>query len=151
MTRLRNLVHGLLAGLLAGGVFAILTAWMMPDTLNKIAQLYGYGGHVVGSAIHIIHGGLIGGLYGLLAAPDISKLRSSVYGFMYGLVWWVLGPLLIMPAWLGAGTRFSAEGIQAALPSLPGHLVYGVLLGFLFAVFAHKVKEHHEAKEQMQN
>jgi uncharacterized membrane protein YagU involved in acid resistance len=123
----------------------------MPDTLNKIAQLYGYSGNVVGSAIHIIHGGLIGGLYGLLAAPDISKLRSSAHGFMYGLVWWVLRPLLIMPAWLGAGTRFSAEGIQAALSSLSGHLVYGVVLGFLFAVFALKVKEHHEAKEQMQN
>lgn len=124
---------------------------MMPDTLNKIAQLYGYSGHVVGSAIHIIHGGLIGGFYSLLVAPDISKLRSSAYGFMYGLVWWVLGPLLIMPAWLTESTRFSAEGIQAALPSLRGHLVYGAILGFLFAVFAHKVKEHHEAKEQMQN
>lgn len=104
---------------------------------------------MVGSAIHIIHGGLIGGLYGLLAAPDISKLRSSVYGFMYGLIWWVLGPLLIMPTWLTESARFSAEGIQAALPSPSGHFVYGAILGFLFAVFAHKVKEHHEAKEQM--
>jgi uncharacterized membrane protein YagU involved in acid resistance len=146
MKSYHGLVHGLLSGLLAGGVFAILTAWMIPDTLNKIANLYNTSGYVVGVAIHIIHGGLIGGLFGLIVPDSVSKLASSGYGLLYGLVWWVLGPLVIMPAWLGAGVRLSGEGVQAALPSLPGHLVYGLVLGFLFAVFAHKVREHHEAK-----
>lgn len=119
---------------------------MMPDTLNKIANLYDLSGHVIGAAIHIIHGGLIGGLFGLLSSDSVSKLASTGYGLLYGLVWWVLGPLVIMPYWLGVGVQLSGEGIKNALPSLPGHLVYGLVLGLLFAVFAHKVKEHHEAK-----
>jgi hypothetical protein len=49
----------------------------------------------------------------------------------YGLVWWVLGPLLIMPARLGMDLFiFNAMTRQ----SLMGHLVYGLVLGLVYAL-----------------
>lgn len=49
---------------------------------------------------------------------------------MYGLIWWVLGGLLIMP--LRMGEQPFMIGQSASL-SLMGHLIYGLGLGLTFA------------------
>jgi len=126
---------GVFAGVIAALVFGVLMMAMMPATIGKIAALYGASSTVSGFVIHLIHGGLIGGLFGLFAHQGLSRLAASSYGLLYGSLWWVLGPVLIMPTWLGAGPRLSGEGLQAALPSLPGHLVFGLVLGLLFLSF----------------
>jgi len=129
-----KIIHGMLAGLIASGVFGIIMMLLTPATLGKIAALYGGEAQLTGFLIHLIHGVLIGGLFAALTSGQISRLRGSWYGFVYGVAWWVAGPILIMPTWLGAGPRLSAEGVQAALPSLTGHIVFGLILGFLFIV-----------------
>jgi hypothetical protein len=58
---------------------------------------------------------------------------STGLGLGYGVVWWVLGGLLIMPAWLGMGVfMFNTM----AWMSLLGHLIYGLLLGVVYALVA---------------
>ncbi len=47
----------------------------------------------------------------------------------YGLVWWVLGALITMPAALGMPV-FQIN--QTSLMSLIGHLIFGALLGLTF-------------------
>ena len=62
--------------------------------------------------------GAIGGTFG--AVVDLSGLRANVgAGLAYGVMWWVLGPLTLMPAFMGS----------EAMPSLVGHLVFGAILG----------------------
>ncbi len=54
---------------------------------------------------------------------------------MYGLVWWFLGPLTLMPLFMGMGLGVNWNGgamVQAA-PSLLGHLVFGATLGCTYS------------------
>ena len=52
-----------------------------------------------------------------------------MWGALYGLIWWVLGPLLIMPAMMGMPTFALNEMTQS---SLMGHLLFGVAMGFTY-------------------
>lgn len=107
----------------------------MPATLGKIAKLYGLNGKTAGFIIHLVHSGVIGWSFTWFIGDSVSVSAGSVYGLLYGFVWWILGPILIMPTWLAGSPRLSGEGIQAALPSLPGHLVFGLILGFLYILW----------------
>jgi len=62
-----------------------------------------------------------------------------VLGMSYGAVWWVLGTLLLMPAKLGNDVFiFNATVWQ----SLMGHLMYGLLLGGVYALVASRLQRH---------
>lgn len=149
MSTSREIKYGALAGFIGAIIFGLMMLQMMPGVLPKIAQLYGFSASGTGFLIHLVHGALIGGLYGIIPGTTTTRAASTFYGLMYGAAWWVIGPILVMPTWLGAGPRLSAEGIQAALPSLPGHLVYGIILGLLFIVFSDRQssRRHGEAKD----
>lgn len=56
---------------------------------------------------------------------------------MYGLVWWGLGPLLIMPAWMGMPV-LSLNAMTGR--SLMGHLIYGLVLGVAYALFQPRLR-----------
>jgi hypothetical protein len=51
---------------------------------------------------------------------------------VYGIIWWVLGPLVIMPMMMGMGVQFAAAFTGPMLMSLMGHLIYGALTGLGF-------------------
>ncbi len=68
----------------------------------------------------------------------VGSLAVGAELLSYGLVWWFLGPLILMPLFLGMGARLSIEGMSMALPSLWGHLIFGGILGILYPVFAKK-------------
>lgn len=137
---------GALAGLIASIVFGIMMLQMMPGVLPKIANLYGFSSAGAGFIFHLIHGTLIGGVYGFIPGVTATKVASSFYGLIYGFAWWILGSIIVMPLWLAGSTRLSADGIQAALPSLPGHLVYGIILGLLFIVFSEPKQSTQESQ-----
>lgn len=148
MSKSREILYGALAGFVAAVIFGLMMLQMMPGVLPKIAKLYGFTSANTGFVIHLIHGMLIGGLYGVIPGTTTTKAASTFYGLVYGLVWWILGPILIMPTWLAGSPRLSGEGIQAALPSLPGHLVFGILLGLLFAYFAESSTSQNETVQK---
>jgi hypothetical protein len=56
-------------------------------------------------------------------------------GLAYGLVWWVVGGLLVMPARLGMEV-FVFD--TTAWRSLAGHLAYGLVLGVVYAALARR-------------
>lgn len=143
-----SIKHGVFAGITASAVFGLLMLVMMPATLGKIAKLYGLSGQVNGFIIHLVHGGLIGWAFTWFVSSDVSLAGGSMYGLLYGLIWWVLGPILIMPTWLAGSPRLSAEGVQAALPSLPGHLVFGLILGLLVAFWSHPSTSNKNHKQE---
>lgn len=59
-------------------------------------------------------------------APTISS------GVLYGLLWWIAGPLTLVPALTGVGPSWSLREANAALPSLVGHVLYGALTGLSY-------------------
>ena len=132
-----NWKAGVYGGLIGGMVFGIIMAMM--GMLGMVAKVVGSDSVIVGFVYHMFNSAIIGALfvplYGRLAS---NKGRGLAFGLIYGLVWWFLGPLILMPLALGMGTRLSIEGMSMALPSLWGHLIFGGILGILYSVFAKK-------------
>lgn len=123
---------GLIGGLAGGIVFGMMMGMM--GMFPTIAGLVGSGSAVVGVLVHIAISLFIGLTFGLIFGSRSQAYRSATgWGLLYGAVWWVLGPLTIMPTVLGMGLQFGAALSGAMLLSLVGHLVYGAVTGLVFA------------------
>ena len=122
-TVLTRATDGALAGLAGGVVFGVLMAVM--GMLPMVAMLVGSTSPVVGAVVHLVISAGLGMLFALVV-PAWSIAMTLVAGAVYGVVWWVLGPLLIMPTVLGmSGMVFTIDA--AALVSLVGHVLFGVV------------------------
>lgn len=117
-----------IAGIVGGLAFgALLHAQGM---IGMIAGLVGGEGPALGWVVHLVISAIIGAGFGLTLARAASGWGSGLgVGVVYGAIWWVLGPLLIMPIWMGMPT-FQVN--QQSLTSLIGHLVYGFVLGAVY-------------------
>lgn len=136
---IHHIKSGALAGIIAGVVFGAMMGMM--GMLPMIAKLLGGSSAIFGFALHLVFSAIIGGFFGLvLGHMALEKGKGILLGLAYGLVWWFLGPLIIMPVWLGMGLQLSIAGMTTALPSLWGHLVYGFILGLVYAMMANKEK-----------
>ncbi|MGH3737800.1 MAG: hypothetical protein ACRDT6_19640 [Micromonosporaceae bacterium] len=125
-----RLVAGVVGGLAGGIVFGILMQMM--GMIPMVAMLVGSEAVAVGWLVHLFNSALFGAIYALLFGTWADKLAQGAgIGMAYGVVWWVLGALLIMPAWLGMPVfMFNTTAWQ----SLMGHLLYGLLLGVVYAL-----------------
>jgi hypothetical protein len=71
--------------------------------------------------------------YGLLFRREVYNYGSGLaWGLVYGLIWWFLGPLTIMPLLLGSSLQWELPQIVGSYPSLIGHLVYGAALALVY-------------------
>jgi len=127
---------GVFAGLIGGLVFGGLMAMM--SMLPMIGMLVGSESAIVGFLVHMGMSAVIGAIYGgtvnvLRLAPAYQLVPGAGVGLAYGFVWWILGPLVIMPTMLSMGPQFGAALSQMNLMSLIGHLMYGALAGAAFA------------------
>ncbi|MGQ0573592.1 MAG: hypothetical protein ACT4RN_05220 [Pseudonocardia sp.] len=128
---LTRAMNGVLAGLAGGLVFGALMA--MTGMLPMVAMLVGSTSAVVGAVVHLVISAGLGTLFALVV-PSLSTGMMVVAGAVYGVVWWVLGPLLIMPTLLGM-TQMIFTVDSAALMSLVGHVLFGVVAaGVLLAL-----------------
>jgi hypothetical protein len=88
---------------------------------------------VVGFLVHMAIAVFIGVTYALLFRRQSFDVRSGVgWGVAYGLMWWILGALTLLPVLLGGEPLWSAAAAGRAVPSLIGHLAYGMGLGVTF-------------------
>lgn len=120
----RRISAAVSAGLAGGLVFGMMMHMM--GMLPMIAMMAGSESAAVGWVIHLIISAVIGFGYGVVFH---ARRPPWLYGLIYGAIWWVLGPLLIMPAMLGIGL-FMINGMT--LLSLMGHLSYGLILGLVY-------------------
>jgi len=51
----------------------------------------------------------------------------------YGIFWWFLGPMTLMPLWQGRSLDWSYQHGQELSGSLVGHIVYGLIVGVIYA------------------
>lgn len=130
---------GALAGLVGGLAFGALMAMM--SMLPMVGMLAGSESALVGFAIHMLISAVIGAIYGGLVAlvgltSAYAVLPGIGIGIAYGFVWWIIGPLVLMPIMMGMGPQFGSALTQMNLLSLMGHLIYGALLGGAFAMIS---------------
>ncbi|MEO8391367.1 MAG: hypothetical protein ABI700_00105 [Chloroflexota bacterium] len=129
---LAALLGGGLAGLFGGLAFG---AWMaQAGFFPLVAGLVNSNSAETGRTLHLIISIAIGASYGVLFRRDIGRIGSSIaWGAVYGLIWWVLGPLTLMPWLLGQGVQWNIPAAQNAFASLIGHVIYGIVLGMAYA------------------
>jgi len=128
---LRSLGWGAAASLAGGLLFSLVM--VATGVLPQIANLVGGSSPVLGFVVHMGISTLIGMSYGLLFAYEAPDAGSSVvWGMLYGLVWWFVGNLTLLPVLLGRPFVWTTEAAAAGLPSLIGHLIYGAALALMF-------------------
>ena len=119
---------GIYAGLFGGSVFGVMMA--VAGMYPMISSMVNMENAIVGFVIHLIISSVIGAVFGL--ALDNMLMQgpgmSLGMGAVYGIVWWVLGPLLIMPAVMG----MPLFAVEAQTGSLFGHVIFGITMGVAY-------------------
>ncbi len=130
MERHITIKGGLWGGVVGGVVFGVLMA--MVGMMPMIAMLVGSESVVVGWVVHLLISAGTGALFALLFSHMIHHKSQAVwFGVLYGVLWWVLGALILMPSLLGMGVQFANMFDQMRMMSLLGHLIFGVLLAIV--------------------
>ena len=120
-----RLAAGAAAGLAGGVVFGLLMQAM--GMIPMVAALVGSTSTAVGWLVHLAISAFIGASFAVLLPRGVTGVAATtVAGLGYGIVWWVLGPLLLMPAKLGM-PLFSFG--KVTWQSLMGHMMFGLVLG----------------------
>jgi hypothetical protein len=137
-------VASIVAGLAGGLVFGLMMHMMVAPTpdggripmMAMIGQIIGSPSVTVGWIYHLFNSAVIGAMFGWLLGNQVRDFGSGLgWGAAYGLGWWVLGGLVLMPVLLGMAafaplTVPNMRGV--AMGSLIGHLLYGLTLGGVF-------------------
>ncbi len=123
---------GALGGLAGGVVFGMLMAMM--DMMPMVAMLVGSDSAGVGWLVHLAISAFLGAGFGVLAQGRVPSLATGIgQGAAYGLLWWVLGALVLMPLRLNMDLFMMNS---TTMKSLMGHLIFGMVLGAVVAVRA---------------
>ena len=128
----RAVVVGGLAGMIGGWAFGKWKAQV--NFFPLIAGLVNSESIMVGMTLHFIFAVMIGASFGVLFQRDVRGTGSSMgWGTGYGLLWWFLGPLTILPTWQGHRPDWSYQRGNVLFGSLVGHIIYGLIVGLIYA------------------
>jgi len=128
---LRSLGWGALAGF-AGGIVSS-PVMFATGILPQIAGLDTPLTIVRALMIHLVVSMIVGMTFGLLFRRESPSLGLGVmWGWLFGLIWWYLGPITLLPLLLTGETDWRASAVSALLPSLMGHLIFGATTAFVF-------------------
>jgi hypothetical protein len=77
---------------------------------------------------------LIGSIFGILFQRDVRGYGSSMgWGLGFGIFLWFFGPLTVFPVLSGQPLDWSADQGTAIFGSLVGYIIYGFILGTVYA------------------
>ena len=129
-----RLAAGAAGGLAGGVVFGILM--QLGDMIPMVAMLVDSEAVAVGWVVHLAISVFLGALFAVVIGHrGGGPARSVGLGAAWGVLWWVLGALVLMPARLGMDLFMLNE---MTLRSLMGHVIFGVLLGAVVALLARR-------------
>ena len=130
-----RLIAGVAGGLAGGIVFGMLMQMM--GMIFMVMMLVGSKSVAMAWLVHLAISAFIGAIYALLFARYATGLVPvALTGIAYGAMWWVLGALVLMPARLGMEV-FTLNTM--AWQSLMGHLMFGLVLGVVYAVVSSRL------------
>ncbi len=135
----RELKLGAYGGFAGGLIFGAMMGMM--GMLPMIGSMVGQPTAAAGFVVHMVNSVIIGAGFALVLGRFVSGTRSGVgLGLAYGGAWWILGPLTLMPLFMGMGlgVNWNTAAAAAMLPSLVGHLMYGGVLGLAYTWLRHR-------------
>jgi uncharacterized membrane protein YagU involved in acid resistance len=109
--------------------------------LPMVAIVVGSESATIGFLYHMFNSVVIGALFGLIfGGLSHTYGQGAAWGLLYGIIWWVLGPLVLMPLMLGMGLQFGMALAPPMLMSLGGHLIYGLLTGLVYVGYVSRAQ-----------
>ena len=153
----REMIAGGITGLVGGLVF-----WWALAAQNMTSTVYGLLGislSTAGVALHLIAAILIGVAFGAIVRHQPRAYAASISsGTLYGLLWWIAGPITFGFLLDNRGPNWSLAEASTAFPGLIGHLLYGGMTGLgcyvLVALYLHirpELESVAAAEEQPKN
>jgi hypothetical protein len=128
---LHSVGYGAAASLVGGTLFT--TVLLATGSLQEMANVFGRSSLAFGAIVNMIVSAFIGISYGLLFRHEAPDAASAVaWGLVYGLLWWFIGPMTLLPILLGGTFSWTIGTAAALLPSLVGHLIYGAATAVTF-------------------
>jgi uncharacterized membrane protein YagU involved in acid resistance len=128
---LQSLGWGAIAGFTGGVVSSPIM--LKTGVLTKVAGLDTSFSNLHGLLVHLLVSMAIGITFGLLFRNESTNLSVGVaWGWLFGLIWWYLGPMTLLPLMLTGVCDWSTDAASALLPSLIGHLVFGATTACIF-------------------
>ena len=129
-----GLAGGLLLALATTQLGQIVTVGSVLPAESPLANLF----------LTIIAALLMGAGFGLLVWRQRHGAGETLFwGLTYGLLWWVIGPLTLVPLARGHGLGWDLASAQNNIPSLIGHLLLGAAIGLALALFRRDWREGH--------
>lgn len=127
---LRSIWLGAIAGIIGGIPFGMMMGMM--GMLPMVGMLVRVEDAVVGFGVHMVISILTGAMYGFFA-PFLPQNWSAAFlaGIVYGMAWWVLGALVLMPVLLGMPQMVFMIG-EMQWFSLMGHIIFGLGISLSF-------------------
>jgi hypothetical protein len=131
-----GVVGGIAGAALMGALVLVMNDAVLAVAIPSLYTLAPPANPVAGIAVHLAHGAVLGvvfaGVAGALDADGTGTLAGLGVG--WGIATWVVLAALLMPAWLSAvGPPASPPLPNFAPPSLLWHVVYGGVLGVVYA------------------
>ena len=145
----KRIMSGIYAGLAGGVVFGLMmtTMGMMP----MIGKMIGQPTLLAGWIVHLLNSAMIGAGFAVVLGRRAESVGGGLrWGLAYGGVWWLLGPMTLMPLFLGMGfgVNWNAAAAVKMFPSFIGHLVYGTILGVGYSMLLHRAANHQPSRSQ---
>jgi uncharacterized membrane protein YagU involved in acid resistance len=108
--------------ILGGGIAGLIGVWA-------------FHGWFPEAELHFLSAVILSISFGVLFQRDLRGFGSSMaWGAAYGIFWWFLGPLTILPLLAGKPLDWSASHASELFGSFVGHIVFGVIAGMLYAL-----------------
>ena len=134
---LQSLGWGAVAGFAGGLVSSPIM--LKTGVLTRVAGLDTSFSNGHGLLVHLLVSTAIGVTFGLLFRNESTNLSAGVaWGWLFGLIWWYLGPMTLLPLILTGVCDWSTDAASALLPSLIGHLVFGAVTACMFLVLQNR-------------
>jgi NADH dehydrogenase len=127
----RDLLLGFLAGLFGGVIFA----WALEsqDMMVDRTGLLGLQSAGAGLIAHLLVSAILGAVFaGIFRFQTESFAATLSTGILFGLLWWIAGPLTLSPFLTGQPPTWSAPEAAHAFPFLIGYLLFGAVIGTSF-------------------
>ncbi len=130
----KKIKSGVIGGVIGGIVFGMMMQMM--GKIPMIAMMVGSESMAIGWIIHMIISIFTGVIFALIFGEKIKSTVDGVkFGTLYGFIWWILGPLFLMPIILGMGVQFTTAFSMENITGLIGHIIFGTIIGITVAQY----------------
>ena len=133
--RIRDALIGSIAGIIGGIILAL--ALQAEGMMTDMAGLVGLTSIESGLGLHLLISAIAGAGYGLLFGYQPGAYAATIStGVIYGLIWWIIGPLTLSPLLMGQGPSWSLSQAGTSFLNLTGHILHGGATGLSFYALA---------------